>query len=81
MEPGAKLFVYTDGLAEAVNGETEQFGAERAIAALRGREDGSPKELLGVVNAAVAEFVGDAPQFDDLTMMCFKYISSDPDNV
>ena len=73
MEPGAKLFVYTDGLAEAVNGETEQFGAERAIAALRGREDGSPKELLGVVNAAVAAFVGDAPQFDDLTMMCVEY--------
>ena len=73
MEPGAKLFVYTDGLAEAVNGVTEQFGAERAIAALRGREDGSPKELLGVVNAAVAEFVGDAPQFDDLTMMCVEY--------
>ena len=73
MEPGAKLFVYTDGLAEAVNGETEQFGAERAIAALRGREDGSPKELLGAVNAAVAAFVGDAPQFDDLTMMCVEY--------
>ena len=73
MEPGAKLFVYTDGLAEAVNSKTEQFGAERAIAALRGREDGSPKELLGAVNAAVAAFVGDAPQFDDLTMMCVEY--------
>ena len=73
MEPGAKLFVYTDGLAEAVNSKTEQFGAERAIAALRGREDGSPEELLGAVNAAVAAFVGDAPQFDDLTMMCVEY--------
>ena len=73
MEPGAKLFVYTDGLAEAVNGELEQFGTERVIEALRGREDETPEVLLGTVNDAVKKFVGDAPQFDDLTMMCVEY--------
>ena len=40
MEPGTKLFVYTDGLSEATNGSTVQFGTDRTIDALRGREDG-----------------------------------------
>ena len=73
MEPGAKLFVYTDGLSEATNAEMVQFGTDRTIAALRGREDESPEELLGAVKDAVKAFVKDTPQFDDLTMLCIEY--------
>jgi trigger factor len=73
LEPGAKLFVYTDGLSEAANASMEQFGTERTLTALRECGDGSPKKLIGAVNAAVKAFVDDAPQFDDLTMLCVEY--------
>ena len=43
------------------------------IDALRTAEDKKPKDILAAVNAAVDEFVGDAPQFDDLTMLCIEY--------
>ena len=73
MEPGTKLFVYTDGLSEATNTSTVQFGTDRTIDALRGREDGSPEELVRAVLDAVETFVADSPQFDDLTMLCVEY--------
>ncbi len=70
---GAKLFLYTDGVAEATNANDELFGTDRMIDALRTAEDKKPKDILAAVNAAVDEFVGDAPQFDDLTMLCIEY--------
>ena len=70
---GAKLFLYTDGVAEATNANEELFGTDRMIDALRTAEDKTPREILAAVDAAVDEFVGDAPQFDDLTMLCIEY--------
>ncbi|MBR1483178.1 MAG: SpoIIE family protein phosphatase [Ruminococcus sp.] len=70
---GAKLFLYTDGVAEATNAQEEQFGTDRMIEALRTAEDKAPKDILAAVDAAVDEFVGEAPQFDDLTMLCIEY--------
>jgi serine phosphatase RsbU (regulator of sigma subunit) len=43
------------------------------IEALRTAENKTPKDVLEAVNEAVDEFVGDAPQFDDLTMLCIEY--------
>jgi serine phosphatase RsbU (regulator of sigma subunit) len=43
------------------------------IEALRTAEDKTPKDVLEAVTAAVDEFVGNAPQFDDLTMLCIEY--------
>ncbi len=73
LEPGAKLFVYTDGLSEAQNSEEELFGRNRIIQALNSAMDESPEGLLRAVDEAVGEFVGDAEQFDDLTMLCVEY--------
>ena len=73
LEPGSKLFVYTDGVAEATNSSEELFGTDRMIAALRQGENGTPEEILAAVDASVQEFVGAAPQFDDLTMLCLQY--------
>jgi serine phosphatase RsbU (regulator of sigma subunit) len=73
LEPGAKLFVYTDGVSEAVNEDLEQFGTERILESLRRSEEGSPEEILGAVVQAVKTFAGNTPQFDDLTMMCVEY--------
>ena len=70
---GAKLFLYTDGVAEATDAHEELFGTDRMIEALRTAEDKSPKEILAAVDAAVDKFVGTAPQFDDLTMLCIEY--------
>ena len=73
MEPGSKLFLYTDGVPEATNAQNELFGTDRLVQALRATEDEKPKEILGSVRSAVDEFVKDAPQFDDLTMLCIEF--------
>ena len=73
MEPGAKLFVYTDGVAEATNAAGTLFGTERMLAALNKHPSAAPRQILETVNAEVAAFVDQAPQFDDLTMLCLEY--------
>ena len=74
LEPGAKLFVYTDGVPEATDADKALFGTERMLAALNECRDGSPDAILKNVRAEVDAFVGDAEQFDDLTMVCLKYV-------
>ena len=73
MEPGSKLFVYTDGVVEATSAEKELFGTERMIEALNVDPDASPQEILRNVRASVDGFVKEAEQFDDLTMLCVEY--------
>ena len=73
LESGSMLFLYTDGVAEATNAENELFGTDRLITALNSSEDFTPCAVLESVDRAVNEFVKDAPQFDDLTMLCMKY--------
>ena len=73
MEPGSKLFVYTDGVAEATSAEEELFGTERMIDALNVDADAAPEQILKNVRASVDGFVKDAEQFDDLTMLCLEY--------
>ncbi len=72
LEKGGTLFVYTDGCPEATDAKNELFGTERMIEALNKNPDADPKELLDNMKDAVDTFVGDAPQFDDLTMMAIK---------
>ena len=73
LQPGAKLFVYTDGVAEATNAQNELYGTQRMIEALETGRDGSPEEILKVVRNSLEEFTGSEPQFDDLTMLCLQY--------
>ena len=73
MEPGTKLFVYTDGLTEATNAGEEMMGMDRIVSALQACGEGTPGEIVASVNRAVKQFVGAAPQFDDLTMLCLQY--------
>ena len=75
---GSKLFLYTDGLPESTNKNNEMFGLERTTAALNEVSSRSPKEILEHVSRTVDAFVGDAEQFDDLTMMCVQYNGPDP---
>ena len=73
LAPGSKLFVYSDGLPEAANPAQEMFGTERMLSALNTDPATSPEETIRRVRHAVSAFVGDAEQFDDLTMLCFEY--------
>lgn len=81
LEPGTKLFLYTDGVPEATSGEYELFGTERMVAALNREPDAPPRKLLSNVQHAVDDFVRDASQFDDLTMLCLEYYGQDQGGV
>jgi sigma-B regulation protein RsbU (phosphoserine phosphatase) len=74
MHPGDSLFVYTDGVPEATNDSDELFGSDRMLAALNENPDASPNDVLVNVRRSVDGFVGEAEQFDDLTMLCFRYL-------
>ena len=73
LEPGAKLFLYTDGVPEATDASGAMFGTARMTDALNEAADGTPEEILTAVRRAVDGFVRDAEQFDDLTMLCLAY--------
>ena len=73
LRPGDKLFLYTDGVAEAMRGGDELFGTKRMLDALNRNPEANPEMLLINVRRAVDEFVGDDEQFDDLTMLGFEY--------
>ena len=75
LQPGSKLFLYTDGLPEAKGpgGVTNMFGMERLTGALNADPGATPQQTLSNMNDAVADFVQDEEQFDDLTMLCLEY--------
>ena len=70
---GDKIFLYTDGVPEATNGNNELYGSQRLHQALNQNRAANPEGLLKAVKADVDAFVGEAPQFDDLTMLCLEY--------
>ena len=78
LEPGSKLFVYTDGVAEATNAENELFGTARMIDALNTAPNAAPQQILRNVRESVDAFVKEAEQFDDLTMLCLEYKGTEP---
>ena len=67
------LFLYTDGLSEAENATQEQFGEDRIEKALHGRKRSS--DHLENIKQQVSQFVGEAPQSDDLTMLFIHYLA------
>ena len=73
LTPGAKIFVYTDGVPEANNSKEGLFTTERMLEALNRDPEATPQQLLKNVRSAVDSFVGEAEQFDDLTMLCLEY--------
>ena len=73
LNPGDSVFVYTDGVTEATDPADRLFGTERMLEALNREPGADAKTLLTNVHAAIDGFVGDAPQFDDITMLCMQY--------
>ena len=74
MEKGDTLFVFTDGITEAVNTEDELYGEDRLLEAVSGAPPGAAPELLiKHVTAVVDTFAKGARQSDDMTMLALEY--------
>lgn len=73
LEPGDKLFLYTDGVPEATNTEGEMFDTDRMLKALNEDMYAPVEEMLRNVRNAVSGFTPGAEQFDDMTMLSFEY--------
>ena len=73
LEPGDKVFQYSDGIPEAINSEKAPYGMKRLESVLAKNSEKAPSELLPLVKADVDAFVGDADQFDDITMLCVEF--------
>ena len=73
LHPGDSIYVYTDGVAEATDSEQELYGTDRMLEALNKDPNAKPEVLLRNVRESIDVFVGDAPQFDDITMLGFAY--------
>ncbi len=74
LSPGDKIFQYTDGVTEATNKDHELYGMKRLADILAQNTDKKPAELLPAIKADIDAFVGEAPQFDDITMLCVEYL-------
>ncbi len=72
LHAGDTLFVYTDGVPEATDAGQTLFGTERMLEALNKKKDTDPKELVEGLKNEIDRFVGEAMQFDDITMLSLQ---------
>ena len=74
---GSSLFVYTDGVTEAVNKDGERFGTDRLTDVLNEKPDMLPDEILSNVKHSVTDcFAAETEQFDDITMLCIRCLNT-----
>ncbi len=74
LEPGDRLILYTDGVTEARNSDGEEFGVDRLETTVCCCTNLSASGILNRVIAATTAFAGDAPQFDDITMIVTRVV-------
>ena len=73
LSPGDRLFLYTDGVTEATNIENKLYGEDRLLDFMNQNATIEATRLLPALKKNIDEFVGDAPQFDDITMLMLDY--------
>ncbi len=73
LSKGDRLFLYTDGVPEATNENNELYGEDRLLEFMNNNLDCEAVALLPALKANIDEFVGKAPQFDDITMLMFDF--------
>ncbi len=73
MHPGDAVFVYTDGATDANNEDGEFFGSQRLLETLNGTRSADPAQIIENIGNELNSFMGDAEQFDDVTMLCIEY--------
>lgn len=74
LDHGDGIFLYTDGITEAVNEKNDLFGETNLRQSLNDSEDKTTKGLCDTVRTTVRLFAGNAPQADDMTMVAFRRI-------
>ena len=72
LEHGGTLFLYTDGVPETTDADNVMFGTDRMLEVLNSDPEADASKVIHNMYAAVRKFAGDAPQFDDITMMAVK---------
>ena len=80
LRPGTTLFLYTDGVPEATNSDGIRFQIDNTLDALNKNPNASVDQLINTVATSVSDFVLDAEQFDDLTMLCIEYTGQKDNN-
>ena len=75
LAPGDSLFLYTDGVTEALDPKNELYGEDRLLVTLRAIESPEPESVCTIVRAAVTAFAAGAPQADDITVLAIKFVS------
>ena len=78
LDPGDIIYLYTDGVTEATNRDNELYGEERLLEAINSREFDTMQGLCKFIKGEVDTFVGEASQFDDITMLALKYNGTAP---
>ena len=73
LQKGDTVFLYTDGVTEAENAAKELYGEERLLACFEQIKNSAPEEVIETIKHSVEVFVNGADQFDDMTMLCFKW--------
>jgi sigma-B regulation protein RsbU (phosphoserine phosphatase) len=73
LAPGDAIYLYTDGVTEATDASNELYGEDRLHSILEKYKDAAPQVICEEVKRDVDAFVGEAPQFDDITMLCLEY--------
>ena len=73
LNPGDRLFLYTDGVPEATNTQNKLYGEDRLLNFMNDNASVEATKLLPALKNNIDEFVGEAPQFDDITMLMLDY--------
>ena len=74
LEPGARMILFTDGVTEAFDARSEAYGDDRLLEAVRDLpRQQAPEQDVSDIVASVETFAGDAPQFDDITCVVFRF--------
>ena len=73
LQPGDRIFLYTDGVTEATNADNTLYGEKRLHAFMNRHAHLEATAILPALKADMDAFVGEAPQFDDITMLMLDY--------
>ena len=74
LKTGDSIYLYTDGVTDTINLKEEMYGEDRLEAVLNVHKEEAPEEILTAIKKELETFAGEAEQFDDVTMLGFKYI-------
>lgn len=80
LDPGDIVYLYTDGVTEANDAGEALFGEERLLQCFEGADNLTSEQILSGVKQAVDAFVQANDQFDDMTMLCFRFLGVDPES-